>query len=554
MGGSCCLIIRIYYKAYCTSYDDTPTWRDDHAARCFDELQIQFVHGTMVGGQEKTNWRLRVTELERQHATIQKNFSSQFKAVPSNLRRVETTPKVEWWNEAAIYSFYCYRKLLQSVIGRQRPPPNIVVKKSQEETMKTMMMASTRRINLTLALLLFVAATTMMTMTTTAVEAFQTDLLTSFTCSSSNGGGMRRRSLSTTAPTTTRTPVSTLLSPSSSRGRPAKSFSSNLYSDMPRRGADNRSSFASCSSFSSSFSSSALLQRQLHQSNGQNPPDTGSSANANDGHHDSSKSLLNFFLQQEYLKKKDRFQDLLPPPPEDRFIMTGDIFVLFFYAFTSHSLNDYIVNGVLSDPGQSIQQAVRSLDPMGEVVNLQSVPVWVETQNSLTVNHVLSVQAQESLLNHWGPLFSTEGLACVTLCSCWLLAGWVHRAFHFSNSVDCSTDQALSKVLETWLSMAVLLVTLSVSTAIAVDHFFGPHYDLPTLFLQQQRNLLLCGDVKCAATAATTGHSAASTVVAAAMAGAPQLLTKADGMFIVDSMSVLVAWRFMANRILNMWR
>ena len=73
---------------------------------------------------------------------------------------------------------------------------------------------------------------------------------------------------------------------------------------------------------------------------------------------------------------------------------------------------------------------------------------------------------------------------------------------------------------------------------------------LPTLLLQQQRNLLLCGDVVCTNTVNTAGAGAAGPAVAN---NVPGMLTKADGMFIVDSMSVLVAWRFMANRMLNMW-
>eukprot|EP00529_Nitzschia_sp_RCC80_P019922 CAMPEP_0113484532 /NCGR_PEP_ID=MMETSP0014_2-20120614/24008_1 /TAXON_ID=2857 /ORGANISM="Nitzschia sp." /LENGTH=423 /DNA_ID=CAMNT_0000378133 /DNA_START=362 /DNA_END=1630 /DNA_ORIENTATION=- /assembly_acc=CAM_ASM_000159 len=296
---------------------------------------------------------------------------------------------------------------------------------------------------------------------------------------------------------------------------------------------------------------------------------TPSTTTAHQSHKDQQSKLLDFVLrfQQQstaitMMKEKKRslsklLRDQLPPPPEDQFIMTGDIFVLFLYGFTSHSLNDFIVSNVLSDRTQSIQQAVHSLDPMGEIVNLQAVPVWVETQYTASVDRALSVSAQENLLSHWGPLFSTEGSACCTLVACWLVAGWIHRAFHYSNSVDCTTDKALSKVLETWVSMAIMLTLAAVGTSVFVDHFIvGPHHDLPTLLLQQQRNLLLCGDVVCN-TLNTAGTSATSTATGAAAAAAaikvPGVLTKADGMFIVDSMSVLVAWRFMANRMLNMW-
>jgi hypothetical protein len=155
----------------------------------------------------------------------------------------------------------------------------------------------------------------------------------------------------------------------------------------------------------------------------------------------SNANLLSnhFYADQAKQREKPWWGRLVPPPPEDQFIMTGDICVLFFYAFTSHSLNDYIVNSMLQRNDMTVLQVVHSLDPMGEVVNTQ-IPSWVQTQNQLAVDHVLSVSAQETLLNHWGPLFSTEGSACVALCTCWLIAGWLHRAFLFQNSVQCSTD------------------------------------------------------------------------------------------------------------------
>ncbi|KAL3911391.1 MAG: hypothetical protein SGARI_001669, partial [Bacillariaceae sp.] len=230
--------------------------------------------------------------------------------------------------------------------------------------------------------------------------------------------------------------------------------------------------------------------------------------------------------------------------------MTGDIAVLFFYAFTSHSINDAIVHSVLKDPHTSILQAVHSLDPMGEVVNTQ-MPSWVQAQDVIAVDHVLSVNAQETLLNHWGPLFSTEGSACVALCTCWLLAGWLHRAFLFSNSVDCTTDKALAKTVETWLSTCVMMVALAMAANALVEH-------VPIL------QSWLC--TECAAAKALTVAVKGMDGTVDADSGLMLLgssvtktssmfaLTRADTMFLVDSMSVLIAWRFMANRIMNIFR
>jgi hypothetical protein len=265
----------------------------------------------------------------------------------------------------------------------------------------------------------------------------------------------------------------------------------------------------------------------------------------------SNYPLANFYIHQEKQCEKPWWGGLIPPPPEDQFIMTGDICVLFFYAFTSHSLNDLIVNSMLQRNDMTVLQVVHSLDPMGEVVNTQ-IPSWVQTQNQLAVDHVLSVNAQETLLNHWGPLFSTEGSACVALCTCWLIAGWFHRAFLFQNSVDCSTEQALRKTVETWVSTCIMIVALAMAANAIVEHIPA----LQTLLCVQ------CAAAKAAANGATgmdgtvdassgemllgTAATTTSSVLAA--------LTKADTMFIVDSMSVLIAWRFMANKMLNIFR
>ncbi|KAG7354847.1 hypothetical protein IV203_004203 [Nitzschia inconspicua] len=269
-----------------------------------------------------------------------------------------------------------------------------------------------------------------------------------------------------------------------------------------------------------------------------------------DNHDNTNPPFKNVFASQQERGEKSWWKRFVPPPPEDQFIITGDICVLFFYAFTSHTLNDYIVNSMLQRNDMTILQAVHSLDPMGEVVNTQ-IPSWVQTQNQLAVDHVLSVNAQETLLNHWGPLFSTEGSACVALCTCWLIAGWVHRAFLFQNSVDCTTDKALSKTVETWLSTCVMMVALAMAANAVVEH-------IPAL------QTLLC--VQCAAAKSavhgatgmdgtidsTSGELLLGT--AATTTSSVLALTKADTMFIVDSMSVLIAWRFMANKMLNIFR
>jgi hypothetical protein len=207
------------------------------------------------------------------------------------------------------------------------------------------------------------------------------------------------------------------------------------------------------------------------------------------------------------------WKSALPPPPEDQFIMTGDISVLFLYAFTSHYLNNFVVESIISN-SETIQDAVNALDPMGDVITLQN-PVWVQPD---MIDTVLTLNAQDSLMDHWGPLFSTAGSGSVALCSCWLLAGWFHQAFAFKNSLDCDTTQALTKTFETWISAALLMCLLTLGSNAVVSH-------VPDL--QVWLGCASCHDY---------------------------LLTKADTMFLVDSSTVLFAWRWMANSIMNYFR
>jgi len=259
---------------------------------------------------------------------------------------------------------------------------------------------------------------------------------------------------------------------------------------------------------------------------------------------------------------KDRLK--LPPAPEDQFIMTGDIAILFLYVFTSHSINDSVVKGLLDNPHMTIPEAVTELDPFHDLVSLQH-PVWVDLASNPNVpfgnpalERALEVSARESLMNHWGPLLSTEGSACVALCTCWLIAGWFHRAFMFDTTTYCASDHALTKTLQTWLTSALLLAVCATGTDWLVGH-------VPAL------EQLFCVTCKSAAANDVNAIGGASMMgeFKAAMDHANQnqpllqmhlpmvafgSLTQSDVLFIVDSLTVLIAWRWSAHRILNTFR
>merc|ERR1712238_206391 len=185
--------------------------------------------------------------------------------------------------------------------------------------------------------------------------------------------------------------------------------------------------------------------------------------------------------------------------------------------------------------------------------------VWVDsTQNPLAVQHALDVAARESLLNHWGPLLSTEGSACVALCSCWLVAGYIHRAFHFDNSIQCTSTQVLTKTIQTWFTAALLLATCAIGTDMIIGQFFPLLQSWLCVSCHSAQNSgliegpLSYGSVltyaQAAAEANTNGGDNAS---GSSAFTALSTLTQSDVLFIVDSLTVLIAWRWTANRILN---
>ncbi|KAL3928110.1 MAG: hypothetical protein SGBAC_012789 [Bacillariaceae sp.] len=220
-----------------------------------------------------------------------------------------------------------------------------------------------------------------------------------------------------------------------------------------------------------------------------------------------SKNSNNNDSDKDFL---DELVGFLPPPPEDQFIMTGDVAVLFLYSFFGHAVDDYVVNSVFST-SPTTEEAIHTLDPLQEVVRMQT-PVWMDYSTAPNVlDQVISMNAKDTLLQQWGPLFSSPGVCTVALCSTWLLAGYLHRAFSFDNSIDCEIPKTLQKTLETWITMMVMMLGLTLGSNALVEH---------TPVLQTILGCQDCSDF---------------------------LLTKDDALFLVDTASILISWRFTAN-------
>ena len=228
-------------------------------------------------------------------------------------------------------------------------------------------------------------------------------------------------------------------------------------------------------------------------------------------------------------KKKSKLFDwksYLPPPPEDQLILTGDLSVLLLYAFSSHFVNNFVVESVLST-SDSIQDALTTLDPMGDLVaTAQHTPVWVDQSSPELINSIMTMNVQQTLYNHWGPLYSSAGSAYVAICFSWLLAGWFHQAFLLKNSLDCDTSKTLWKTMETWITMAMIMCLLSLTSNTIVDHFpiLKEWLGCSTCWMQHY------GD------------------------DFTSCLTKDDTIFIIDSATILISWRFMANTVVNWFR
>lgn len=203
------------------------------------------------------------------------------------------------------------------------------------------------------------------------------------------------------------------------------------------------------------------------------------------------------------LARSDQKKDLLPPPPEDQLVMSGDVFALFVYTFMDHSMNEMYIDMARSG---HVDHA-RTLDPLGELANSQ-IPVWFDQIHStMTPDHLLTLISTANF--NYSPSLSTAGLASVVMTTCWLFSGWINQAFIFKNTLECNTARMLWITGKTWIMSCALVVAIALAGDAACD---------------------------CLRTPSLGG------------------LTKADAYFIFDSLTVLISWRFMVSAMLGGWR
>lgn len=204
----------------------------------------------------------------------------------------------------------------------------------------------------------------------------------------------------------------------------------------------------------------------------------------------------------------------LPPPPEDQLSMGGDIGCLFMYSFIDHCVNNMYDSYLNSPDTSSASSAIESslaasaelsslvLDTTSVVPN--SLPVWFDAMNSAPFG-TIPLRAALPIEHHitYAPAISDVGTASVVLCLTWLMSGYITGAFRFRNTLECSTQRALSTTGKTWILNCIVMLGIAWGS----DYFVGK--------------------LDCL-------HKSVG-------------VTKADADFIFGSLSVVLIWRYMLS-------
>jgi hypothetical protein len=248
-------------------------------------------------------------------------------------------------------------------------------------------------------------------------------------------------------------------------------------------------------------------------------------------------------------------QKLLPPPMEDQFTVMGDLASLLWYAWTSHSLSNWMVQRILAS-SENLADAIEALDPDGEVLTTansfhqMSMPVWlddphlVDNSSAHWTTLIATTQVQDKFLtNHWGPLFATPGMAGVVLCTSWLVAGWLTRGFLLRHTLECSTSHVLVRTIGIWWTSLLLLAAAAYTT----NHVVIPVVWHCQDYLQHDNNNNVVGDTVVASWNAAVALSGQDPTRIYAASQIPNFFTYDDLVFCLDSVSVLLAWRYIVS-------
>jgi hypothetical protein len=206
---------------------------------------------------------------------------------------------------------------------------------------------------------------------------------------------------------------------------------------------------------------------------------------------------------------------------------------LFVYAFSDHFVcHDCAALAVRQAAhAGSAQLHAAAID--NGLASAGNLPVWLDTTGNAAAvttvgwadwaspaDAVLQQQLQDHLVVQYSPVLQDTGMAAVLLTASWLLAGYLHEAFATKHTLDCPTDHALLKTAQTWLTACTLLLGVTAATNYMMHG--GVDNYMEGAGLTDGLGLLL-----------------------------QQLFTRGDLDYILDSLSVLVLWRFMMSSMLG---
>lgn len=201
------------------------------------------------------------------------------------------------------------------------------------------------------------------------------------------------------------------------------------------------------------------------------------------------------------LNMKDLFMNFkLPPLPEDHFVLSGDVVVLFVYTYVDHIINAMFYEASRMDLSQLVTATLEQR---------MTLPVWFDPYQITEHGHWL---IRNTVENPYSPATAASGLAFVSISFCWIVSGYFTQAFQMRNTLECDTSDALLATFRTWAFTTLMMVGLA----------WGSDY------LWHQIDLI---------------HPQS----AAARGG----MTNADADFIFDSLTVLAFWRMLYNTLLG---
>lgn len=206
----------------------------------------------------------------------------------------------------------------------------------------------------------------------------------------------------------------------------------------------------------------------------------------------------------------------LPKPPEDQLTISGDVSCLFLYSFIDHYVNnlfDEYLNSPETIVTHSASAAIESSSAaMTEFTSMLdagvrttgSLPVWFDQLSSAPFGTV-PLSAALPIEHHitYAPAISEVGPAAVILCTSWLLSGYITGAFRFKNTLECSTEKALTITAKTWVISSIIMLGVAWSSDLLVGNLDVLHKSVG--------------------------------------------VTKADADYIFDCLSVLLIWRYIMS-------